>query len=75
LGGRLVRNKRLKSELCGHTHQAVWRAGSRAGAARGAAAGVCQEPDDWVVVLAAICAWWLFHTNPKWIFPAGWWRL
>jgi hypothetical protein len=24
---------------------------------------------------AAILAWWLFHTNPKWIFPPGWWRL
>ena len=21
------------------------------------------------------CVWWLFHTNPRWIFPAGWWRL
>lgn len=28
-----------------------------------------------VLLAAAICAWWLFHTNPKWIFPAGWWRL
>jgi Na+/proline symporter len=27
-----------------------------------------------VLVAAAICAWWLFHTNPKWIFPPGWWR-
>jgi hypothetical protein len=27
-----------------------------------------------VLLAAAICAWWLFHTNPKWIFPAGWWR-
>ena len=27
-----------------------------------------------VIVAAAICAWWLFHTNPKWIFPTGWWR-
>jgi hypothetical protein len=28
-----------------------------------------------LVLLAAIIgAWWLFHTNPKWIFPPGWWR-
>jgi hypothetical protein len=27
-----------------------------------------------LLVAAAICAWWLFHTNPKWIFPPGWWR-
>jgi hypothetical protein len=28
-----------------------------------------------VLFAAAICTWWLFHTNPKWIFPPGWWRL
>jgi hypothetical protein len=28
-----------------------------------------------LIVAAAICLWWLFHTNPKWIFPPGWWRL
>lgn len=27
-----------------------------------------------LIVAAVIVAWWLFHTNPKWIFPAGWWR-
>ncbi len=27
-----------------------------------------------VILAAAICIWWLFHTNPKWIFPPGWWR-
>jgi hypothetical protein len=27
-----------------------------------------------LILAAAICAWWLWHTNPKWIFPAGWWR-
>jgi len=27
-----------------------------------------------VLLSAAICAWWLWHTNPKWIFPPGWWR-
>jgi hypothetical protein len=27
-----------------------------------------------VLVAAAVCAWWLFHTNPRWIFPPGWWR-
>jgi hypothetical protein len=23
---------------------------------------------------AGIVVWWLFHTNPAWIFPPGWWR-
>ena len=27
-----------------------------------------------LIIAAAILAWWLFHTNPKWIFPSGWWR-
>ena len=27
-----------------------------------------------VILAAAICTWWLFHTNPRWIFPPGWWR-
>ncbi len=27
-----------------------------------------------MILAAAICAWWLWHTNPGWIFPAGWWR-
>jgi hypothetical protein len=27
-----------------------------------------------LIIAAAILAWWLFHTNPRWIFPAGWWR-
>ena len=26
-----------------------------------------------LLVAAAILIWWLFHTNPKWIFPPGWW--
>lgn len=28
-----------------------------------------------ILVAAAILAWWLFRTNPRWIFPPGWWRL
>lgn len=28
-----------------------------------------------MLVAAAILTWWLFHTNPGWIFPSGWWRL
>jgi len=28
-----------------------------------------------LLLAALILAWWLFHTNPKWIFPPGWWRL
>ena len=28
-----------------------------------------------LLVAAAILVWWLFHTNPNWIFPPGWWRL
>jgi hypothetical protein len=27
-----------------------------------------------LLVAAAILAWWLFHTDPAWIFPPGWWR-
>jgi hypothetical protein len=27
-----------------------------------------------VLVAAAVCLWWLFHTNSQWIFPPGWWR-
>jgi hypothetical protein len=27
-----------------------------------------------VLLAALICLWWLFHANPKWIFPPGWWR-
>lgn len=27
-----------------------------------------------VIVAGVVCLWWLLHTNPKWIFPAGWWR-
>jgi hypothetical protein len=28
-----------------------------------------------VILAGAVVAFWLFRTNPKWIFPAGWWRL
>jgi len=28
-----------------------------------------------LLVAAAILLWTLFHTDPKWIFPQGWWRL
>ncbi len=27
-----------------------------------------------LIIAAAIVVWWLFHTNPGWIFPPGWWR-
>jgi len=27
-----------------------------------------------LILAAAICAWWLWRTNPKWIAPPGWWR-
>jgi hypothetical protein len=27
-----------------------------------------------LILAALICAWRLFHTNPKWIFTPGWWR-
>jgi hypothetical protein len=27
-----------------------------------------------LIIAAAILVWWLFHTNPTWIFPQGWWR-
>jgi len=28
-----------------------------------------------LLVAAAILVSWLVRTNPKWIFPQGWWRL
>ncbi|MGA2571444.1 MAG: hypothetical protein ABSF23_13065 [Terracidiphilus sp.] len=27
-----------------------------------------------LILAAAICLWWLWHTKAGWIFPAGWWR-
>jgi hypothetical protein len=27
-----------------------------------------------VLVAVAILIFWLFRTNPRWIFPQGWWR-
>jgi len=27
-----------------------------------------------LILAAIVVAWWLFHTNPGWIFPPGWWR-
>lgn len=27
-----------------------------------------------LILAGGICLWWLLHTNPKWIFPTGWWR-
>ena len=27
-----------------------------------------------LIVAAGIVIWRLFHTNPAWIFPTGWWR-
>lgn len=27
-----------------------------------------------LLIAAAILTWRLFHTNPAWIFPTGWWR-
>ena len=27
-----------------------------------------------VLVAAVILIFWLLRTNPKWIFPPGWWR-
>lgn len=27
-----------------------------------------------IIVAFVILIWWLFHTNPAWIFPPGWWR-
>jgi len=28
-----------------------------------------------LIVAAAIFVWWLMHTKPGWVLPAGWWRL
>jgi phosphopantetheinyl transferase len=27
-----------------------------------------------MILAGFVCLWWLLHTNPKWIFPPGWWR-
>jgi hypothetical protein len=27
-----------------------------------------------LLVAAAILLFWLLRTNPRWIFPPGWWR-
>jgi hypothetical protein len=27
-----------------------------------------------VLIALAILVFWLFRTNPKWIFPPGWWH-
>ncbi len=27
-----------------------------------------------IMLAAGILIWALFHTNPRWIFPTGWWR-
>jgi hypothetical protein len=27
-----------------------------------------------LMVAAAIFAYWLFHTRPGWVLPAGWWH-
>jgi hypothetical protein len=27
-----------------------------------------------VIVACGILGWWLWRTNPAWIFPTGWWR-
>ena len=27
-----------------------------------------------LLLAAGILVWWLFRTNPRWIFPSGWWR-
>ncbi len=27
-----------------------------------------------LIIAALIVVWRLFHTNPAWIFPPGWWR-
>lgn len=27
-----------------------------------------------LIVAAAIFIWWLVHTRPGWVLPAGWWR-
>jgi membrane protein YdbS with pleckstrin-like domain len=34
----------------------------------------CNQALGLVLAAAAILLWWLFHTNPRWVFPPGWWR-
>ncbi|HUX44520.1 MAG TPA: hypothetical protein VMV57_07195 [Terracidiphilus sp.] len=43
------------------------RAALRRAAVRNQAVGL-------VMLAGAVLAWWLVHTSPGWIFPAGWWR-
>jgi hypothetical protein len=28
-----------------------------------------------LIAAAFIFLWWVFHTKPGWVLPAGWWRL
>lgn len=28
-----------------------------------------------LIVAAAIFVYWVIHTKPGWVLPAGWWRL
>ncbi|HLY42604.1 MAG TPA: hypothetical protein VKR52_15415 [Terracidiphilus sp.] len=37
-------------------------------------ATLCNEVWGMLLLAAIILAWWLVHTNPRWIFPPGWWR-
>jgi len=53
-------------------HEQVAEQGRRAAQKRGV---VPNKAIGFVLLAALIRAWWLLHTNPKWIFPAGWWRL
>ena len=36
---------------------------------------VRNQTNGLLLLAAIITVWWLYHTNPKWIFPPGWWRL
>ncbi len=44
------------------------RAAQRRAFARNQAIGL-------LLLASVILAWWLTHSNPKWFFPPGWWRL
>jgi len=27
-----------------------------------------------LILAVMVCAWWIWHTSPGWVFPPGWWR-
>jgi hypothetical protein len=66
-GSSVVVESRIKPYL-EHVAEQERRAAQRREFVRNQALGL-------VLFAASILVWWLFYTNPNWIFPPGWWRL